>query len=62
MKRERIIRIVAGTLVLLGLALGTWVDRWWLLLPAFVGSNLLQSGITTWCLLEDILRKNGIGK
>ena len=61
MKREHIIRIVAGTLVLAGLALGCWVDRAWLLIPAFVGLNLLQSGFTRWCLLEDILRKLNIG-
>lgn len=62
MKREHIIRIVAGTLVLTGLALGRFINPWWLLLPAFVGANLLQSGITKWCLLEDILGKFGIGR
>lgn len=61
MKREHIIRAVAGTLVLTGLSLGVWVDRWFLLLPAFVGLNLLQSSVTKWCLLEEMLRKRGIG-
>ena len=56
MVRERIIRLVAGTLVLTSLALGIWVNRWWFLLTAFVGLNLFQSGLTQWCLLEDILR------
>ena len=56
MVRERIIRLVAGTLVLTGLALGIWVNRWWFLLTAFVGLNLFQSALTQWCLLEDILR------
>jgi hypothetical protein len=27
---------------------------------AFVGVNLLQSGLTRWCLMESILRKAGI--
>jgi len=62
MKREHIIRIVAGTLVLAGLSLGYWVHRAWFLLPAFVGANLFQSGITRWCLLEDLLKKAGIGR
>ena len=62
MKREHIIRIFAGTFVLAGVALTVFVSRWWLLLPTFVGLNLLQSGITKWCLLEDILKKLGLGK
>lgn len=57
MTRERIVRLAAGTLVLVGLALGFWVSPWWYLLTAFVGLNLVQSALTTWCLLEDILRK-----
>jgi hypothetical protein len=56
MVRERIIRLVAGTLVLISLALGIWVNRWWFLLTAFVGLNLFQSALTRWCLLGDILR------
>ena len=61
MKREHIIRIFAGTLVLIGLALGYWVHRAFLLIPTFVGLNLVQSGITKWCLLEKILIKYKIG-
>ena len=61
MKRELIIRRVAGTFVLASLALGYWVSPYWLLFTAFVGLNLLQSSFTKWCLMEDILRKAGIG-
>lgn len=61
MRRERYIRIIAGTLVLISLALGTWVNHNWYWFTAFVGLNLFQSGITKWCLMEDILRKLGIG-
>ena len=60
MKRECVIRAVAGTMVLGSLALSQWHSRWWLLLAAFVGLNLLQSAFTKWCLLEDILRKLGV--
>ncbi|MEK0419243.1 MAG: hypothetical protein RI949_3249 [Pseudomonadota bacterium] len=61
----RIVRIVAGTFVLLSLALGTpgspwFVSPWWLAFTAFVGANLLQSGITQWCIMESILRKFGV--
>jgi len=60
MIREHVIRMVAGSLVLASLALGLWVSQWWFLLTAFVGLNLLQSSITKWCLLEDILTKLGV--
>jgi len=40
-----------------GTALGYFVSSWWLLLPIFVGLNLIQSAITKWCLLENILKK-----
>jgi hypothetical protein len=53
---ERKIRMIAGTFILLSLALGWWVHPGWFLFTAFVGVNLLQSSITKWCLMEDILR------
>lgn len=59
---ERAVRIIAGTLVLVSLALGTWVNRNWYWFTAFVGANLFQSGITKWCLMEDILLKLGVGR
>lgn len=61
MTLERYIRIIAGIFVLASLALGTWVNNHWYWFTAFVGANLLQSGFTRWCLMEDILRKFGIG-
>lgn len=59
---ERKIRIIAGAFVLISLALAYWVSPWWLLFTAFVGLNLLQSGLTKWCLMEDILRWTGAHK
>ncbi|WP_269533468.1 DUF2892 domain-containing protein [Chitinimonas sp. BJYL2] len=61
----QIVRIVAGTFILLSLGLGIpsspiFVSQWWLAFTAFVGINLLQSGLTRWCLMESILRKLGI--
>ena len=32
----------------------------WLLLPAFVGLNLAQSGLTNFCPLAAILKKAGV--
>ena len=58
---ERYIRIIAGSFILISLALAHWVSPNWLWLTAFVGANLLQAGITKWCLMEDILKKLGVG-
>ena len=54
---ERYIRMIAGTFILISLALGTWVNPAWYWFTAFVGANLLQSAFTKWCLMEDILAK-----
>jgi hypothetical protein len=59
---ENAIRILAGTLVLISLALAHWVSEWWLLLGAFVGFNLIQSAFTGFCPAEIILRKLGVGR
>jgi len=55
--RERIIRAIAGIMVLTSILLAFYVNINWLLLTAFVGLNLLQSSITKWCLMDDILKK-----
>lgn len=60
MKREYIIRIVAGAMVLAGISLAYFVSIGWLLLPAFVGVNLVQSSFTGFCPLEKILDKLNI--
>jgi hypothetical protein len=60
MSLERKIRLIAGTFVLVSLALGYWVSPWWFLFTAFVGVNLIQSALTRWCLMEDILKATGV--
>jgi len=57
---NRYIRVIAGTFVLISLLLAVYVNINWLWFTAFVGANLLQSGLTKWCLMEDILRKLGV--
>lgn len=54
------LRAIAGTMVLLSLALGWWVHPAWYLLTAFVGANLLQSGFTGWCPMMAVLRRAGV--
>ncbi len=66
MTTDRIVRIMAGLMVLISLTLahltGT-VDLAkpsWQWLTAFVGLNLFQSGITRFCPLDSILVKLGV--
>jgi hypothetical protein len=62
MSMERWIRMIAGSFVLISLALAHWINPNWLWFTAFVGVNLFQSAVTRWCLMEDILQKIGIAK
>jgi DUF2892 family protein len=57
-KTHYLVRRVAGTFVIVSLALGYWVNPAFLLLTAFVGLNLVQSSFTRWCPLERILEKS----
>ena len=58
--KERIVRAVAGTLVLLSVLLAFFVQIYWLGLAMFVGLNLLQSSFTRFCPLEIFLDKAGV--
>ena len=61
----QLVRLFAGSFVLLSLALGIpgspiFVSQWWLAFTAFVGLNLLQYGITDACPLGWILKRAGV--
>jgi len=58
--KNRIVRAVAGTFILISLILAIYLNINWLWFTAFVGINLLQSSFTKWCLMEDILSKFGV--
>ncbi|TAM61038.1 DUF2892 domain-containing protein [bacterium] len=51
---EARVRSIAGAMILASLALAL-LDRRWLWLTVFVGANLLQSGLSGWCLLSNLL-------
>lgn len=57
---DRMLRIIAGTFVLLSLALAHWHNPNWLWFTAFVGLNLFQSGFSNWCPMYTILEKLGV--
>ena len=54
------LRLIAGALVLLSVGLGLTVSPWFFAFTAFVGLNLLQSGLTHWCPMMSILEKAGV--
>lgn len=54
------IHSIAGTFILISLALGVWVHPYWLFMTAFVGANLLQFGFSKFCPLGIILKKLGV--
>lgn len=54
------LRGIAGTFVLLSLALGWFVHPAFFLFTAFVGANLLQSAFTKACPMMALLRRLGV--
>ncbi len=63
---NRIVRIVAGFFIMASLALAHAMGQVdmtslsWLWFTAFVGANLFQSGFTTFCPMDSILKKLGV--
>jgi hypothetical protein len=57
---ERVLEINASTLALSGLALGAFVNRKLLVIPAVVLGFLLQHGIQGWCPPIPVLRNLGL--
>jgi hypothetical protein len=62
---EAFIRMFAGAMVMVSLALGAeasplFLSSHWLWLTLFVGANLFQSAFTRLCPLESVLRKLGL--
>ncbi|MBU0675779.1 MAG: DUF2892 domain-containing protein [Proteobacteria bacterium] len=61
------IHTVAGTFILLSLALGVegspiFMSKYWLWFTAFVGANLFQFGLTKFCPMGIILKKIGVSE
>jgi hypothetical protein len=54
---NKLIKFIAGFFVLTSLLLGIYINEKFFWFTGFVGINLMQSSITNWCLMEDILKK-----
>lgn len=59
MKPDSLVRLLAGTVVLIGTSLAWLVNPWWLVVPAFAGFNLIQSVFTGFCPPLFVLEKLG---
>jgi hypothetical protein len=57
---DRAVFAMAGSMVLLSLALAWLFSPYWLLLAAFVGANMLQAAFTGFCPAATIFRKLGL--
>ena len=60
MNIDKFVLAFAGSMVLAGLALGTYRDPNWYWLSAFAGLNMLQASLTGFCLLAVVLKKLGM--
>ncbi|STO98225.1 Protein of uncharacterised function (DUF2892) [Grimontia hollisae] len=59
MSLEGAVRIFAGVMVLVSLALTVWVNPLFIWLTAFVGFNLIQSAFTGFCPAAMVFKKLG---
>lgn len=57
---EPMLRLIAGTFVVLSVLLGMYVHPYFLWFTVFVGANLFQSAFTNWCPMMTFLRWAGV--
>lgn len=57
---DKYVRLFAGLMILLSVALTHYAHPYWVGLTIFVGLNLAQSGLTNICPLASILKKLGV--
>ena len=57
---EKALRIMAGIMILISVALTHFVSPWWILFTLFIGVNLLQSGFTNWCPAISLFKAMGL--
>lgn len=60
MNINQALRLVAGIMILVSLALTLYVHPNWMFFTVFIAVNLIQSSFTQWCPMMTILRKLGL--
>ena len=59
MNIDRLVFAIAGSFILISLALSQLHSIYWLWFTAFVGANMLQASFTGFCPLAIVLKKVG---
>lgn len=59
MNIDRVVFLFAGLMISVGLVLSLFISPYWLLLPGFVGLNMIQASLTGFCPLVRLLKKMG---
>ncbi|MFC7450802.1 YgaP family membrane protein [Rhodococcus daqingensis] len=57
---ERLVPLLAGTMVLLSVALTVAFSSWWLILTGFVAANLLLYAAVGWCPASLLMQRLGL--
>jgi hypothetical protein len=57
---ERVIWLIAGTVVLSSLLLGIFVNSYWFILTSLAGFNMIIFSLTGFCPMAIILHKLGV--
>ncbi|HWU20585.1 MAG TPA: YgaP-like transmembrane domain [Nocardioides sp.] len=57
---DRAVFLLAGAMTLVGLLLAVTVSEWFLLVPAFVGLNMIQASITGACPAAFVFQRLGL--
>lgn len=60
MTLDRAMFAFAGTMILISVALTTWVSPHFVWLTVFIGANMLQSAFTGLCPAASIMRRLGL--
>lgn len=60
MNVNQALRLIAGIMILISLALTYFVHANWVFVTLFIAANLIQSAFTKWCPMMTILRKSGL--
>ncbi|BBC02769.1 hypothetical protein ABIF38_000397 [Bradyrhizobium japonicum] len=60
MNIDKAVVAFAGSVVLLGLALGTYINAYWYLLTAFAGLNMVQASFTGFCPAAMVFKRLGL--
>ena len=56
---ESMLRLIAGSFILISVVLGAYVSSYFFLFTGFVALNLMQSAFTNWCPMMSFLRMAG---